>query len=180
LAYLKEADLRNRGLYKQYSESTKRVFKSSSSQANRTIFLSHSHKDKDLVDGLKDVIVNDGYSLYIDWEDSGMPEITSRETAEKIKMKIEELDYFWVLATTNAINSKWVPWEIGIADAMNDKKIFIIPVTDQTGKFKGNEYLQLYKRLIIANSGDLAVFLPNETNGKKLSSYIGQGRSIYG
>ena len=91
------------------------------SKRNRlTIFLSHSHKDKD-----KDIIVqvaeflleeNDDIYLYVDWNDSSMPIVTSSKTAKEIKSRIEEFDKFIVLLTENSKESKWVPWELGYAD----------------------------------------------------------------
>lgn len=180
MAYLNEVDLANRSVRKQFSEQSRMVFKNSKEQAEKTIFLSHSHFDKKIIEGLKDIISEHGYSIYIDSEDSGMPEITNRTTAEKIKAKIKDLDYFWILATNNALNSKWVPWEIGIADMVNNKKIFTIPINDKNGNFKGNEYLQLYKRLIISDEGKLAIFEPNQTTGKHLKEYLGHGGVIYG
>jgi hypothetical protein len=180
MAYLSEGELRRRSGYRQFSESARQVFKSRPDLAEKSVFLSHSHKDRDLVEGLKDTIAQYGYSLYIDWEDSGLPQIADRQTAETIKRRIAELDYFWVLATSNAVTSRWVPWEIGIADSLDNAKVFIIPVTDQNSSFKGNEYLQLYKRLIVADDGSLAVFQPKQTKGNGLDKYIGRGRLLYG
>jgi hypothetical protein len=53
-----------------------------------------------------------------------------------------------ILATQQAFASKFVPWEIGIADEIKGEKfILLIPVTDSGGRFQGNEYLQLYNHL---------------------------------
>jgi len=89
--------------------------------------------------------------VYVDWQDSDMPKATNRETAEKIKKQIAKNEFFLVLATNNALSSRWVPWEIGVADQVkaNHDKMGIIPVVDDSGQFKGNEYLQLYKRITL-------------------------------
>jgi hypothetical protein len=117
----------------------------------KTIFLSHSHQDEVLVKGFITYLGILGIKIYVDWQDSDMPKATNRETAEKIKKQIVRNDFFLVLATKNALNSRWVPWEIGVADQIktNHDKIGIIPVVDETGVFKGNEYLQLYKRITL-------------------------------
>lgn len=160
---LTENDLIAYRLYFQES-----AYKSlSKSLADVTVFLSHSHKDKELVDGFINFLAHRGrIKIYVDWQDSDMPSSTNHETAIKIKRKIRELDYFLVLATENALKSKWVPWELGIADAIKADKIAIVPVADSTGKFAGNEYLQLYPRLepVTLPSGDevAAVFHPNQ------------------
>jgi hypothetical protein len=171
---LTESDLRHYRLYFQES-----AFNSlSKSAADVSIFLSHSHKDRELVEGFINYLAYWGkIKVYVDWQDSNMPASTNRETARRIKMKIEELDYFFVLATENALKSKWVPWEIGIADSIKFDKIAIVPVADSSGKFNGNEYLQLYPSIQPATlqSGEktFAVFQPNQTsNGVVIRSWL--------
>lgn len=146
------------------NESASRVMKSESA-ARASIFLSHSHKDKDLAKGLKNHLASFGVGIYIDLEDSDMPGSTSRQTAERIKIKISRLDYFLILATKNAMESKWVPWEIGIADGKKPHEhIMVVPVVDPSGNYHGNEYMQLYKRIVVANDGNSAIFQPNKNN----------------
>jgi len=70
-----------------------------------SIFLSHSHKDKDVVEQAKFFFENLGISIYVDWEDDTMPQVTSGITAQKIKNKIILNDKFIFLATNNAIIS---------------------------------------------------------------------------
>src|ERR1700745_247411 len=68
----------------------------------RTAFLCHSHKDADLVLGLQVLLVENGFDVYIDWQDTAMPEEPDRETAERIKTRIRTLDWFLFLATGNS------------------------------------------------------------------------------
>jgi hypothetical protein len=126
------------------------------------VFLSHSHKDKVLAEGLVSYFTNKGFSLYIDWKDSSMPHTPDRSTADKIKQKINGSDFVFVLATQNALNSKWVPWEIGIADKSKlSVQILIIPVTDAPHTFEGNEYMQLYQHIEVASNGEFIIPLGN-------------------
>jgi len=147
MAFLTESLLRDKarsfGIYKSAEYITESI-----RQAQITVFLSHSHKDKELVKGLIELLAEQGIYIYVDWNDSDMPRITSGETAKKIKNKIKELDFFFFLATENALNSRWCPWELGVADSLKEwDDILIIPVADPSGQFKGNEYLQIYKHL---------------------------------
>jgi MTH538 TIR-like domain (DUF1863) len=72
-----------------------------------------------------------------------MPRETNRETADKIKNRIAELKLFMVLATASALNSRWVPWEIGVADkTKGENQVLIIPVVDSSGTFDDSEYLR--------------------------------------
>lgn len=145
----------------------------SKASARLSIFLSHSHKDAKRAKGMIRHFASLGIDVYVDWNDSGMPRETSRETAEKIKAKIEENRLFMVLATQNALDSKWVPWEIGVADkTKGEAAIMIIPVADSSGNFEGSEYLQLYRRVVIAESGVDGVFEPGKTQGAELKNYF--------
>ena len=85
----------------------------------QTAFLSHSHKNADLAKGVQAFLQAEGWDVYIDWEDSGMPESPNRETAERIQAKIRDLNWFLFLATKNSTESRWCPWEIGYADGVH-------------------------------------------------------------
>ncbi len=114
----------------------------------KTIFLSHSHKDRDYALGLKSIIESQGGSLYIDWLDEEMPTVTSKETAERLRVKIVQCYLFMFLATPNSMASRWCPWEIGYADGKKGPdNIVIVPTKDNAGTYYGSEYLQLYRRL---------------------------------
>lgn len=164
---LTESELvRYRGLFLNESKAYKSLSKAS---AQVSIFLSHSHKDQELVEGFINYLAySSQIVIYVDWLDSDMPSITNRDTAHRIKQKINDLDYFLVLATKNAMQSKWVPWEIGIADKTKvANKIAIIPVVDPSGQYHGNEFLQLYPTIQPGSrlgASVLAVFEPNRNN----------------
>lgn len=139
----------------------------------KRIFLSHSHHDKELAKGLKNYLSSVGVDLYIDWLDSSMPPQVNKVTAELIKLNIGRSDHVLVLATNNALQSHWVPWEIGIADIKKTPKcVSIMPVISKYEKFEGNEYLQLYDRVEIADNNIIAVFKPNATRGVNIASWL--------
>lgn len=122
----------------------------SKSAATTSVFLSHSHYDKDVVEQAKIFFENLGISIYVDWADETMPERTNGTTANKIKSQIISVnDKFVLLATNNAVNSKWCNWEVGIADPFKlpKKKFAILPLANNSGSWDGNEYLQIYPRI---------------------------------
>lgn len=174
MSYLSETYLRNFSQSDIGLQEKSRALKFNKSLADISVFLSHSHKDKDLVLGIIETITYLGnVTVYVDWDDLSMPQVTNRETAERIKKHIATFDYFLVLATKNAMESRWVPWEIGIADSIkSESRIAIIPVTNQYENFKGNEYLQLYRRIEITEDNRLGVFLPNKDSGPLLHSWL--------
>jgi hypothetical protein len=136
----------SRGLSATLNES--RTFSKASSITS--VFLSHSHTDRSIVEQAKVFFQNLGISIYVDWADETMPEKTNGVTAQKIKNQIISInDKFVLLATNNAIASKWCNWEVGIADPFKlpTKKIALLPLADNSGTWYGNEYLQIYPRI---------------------------------
>jgi hypothetical protein len=146
-------------------------FNEAISKKKQTAFLCHSHKDQTLVKGLQNVLAEDGWDVYIDWEDEEMPASPTKVTANNIKQKIKQVDWFLFLATTNSTGSRWCPWEIGYADAVKaNEKILIVPTSDDSGRWYGNEYLQLYNKIDEAsnksiNRSGYAVFKPGQSSG---------------
>jgi len=111
----------------------------------KTIFLSHSHHDESIVERAVFLLRSLNVSVYVDWMDDAMPPITNGMTAKKIKDKIITSTKVILLATNNGINSKWCNWELGFADAHKYiQHVAILPVTENDGAWKGNEYLQIY------------------------------------
>ncbi|GAA0875197.1 hypothetical protein GCM10009118_16060 [Wandonia haliotis] len=121
----------------------------SESTARTSVFLSHSHHDKVLIAQAKTFFEGLGIAVYVDWADSTMPEQTNGLTAQKIKRQIQKNDKFVLLATNNAISSKWCNWEVGIGDTYKllSDKICILPLADNRNTWEGNEYLQIYPRI---------------------------------
>ncbi len=131
----------------------------------KTVFLCHSHRDAGLVVGLERLLTDEGWRVYVDWQDAEMPESPNRETAARIQQKIVTLDYFLFLATQNSMASRWCPWEIGYADGKKAlDQIFIVPTTDGLTTH-GSEYLQLYRRIDISQQGPLGAWQPGQTSG---------------
>ena len=175
MAYISESFLRQKAadpiLENAARQKSQRA--AASIRGAKTIFLSHSHSDKELAKGLKNFLYSLGVDLYIDWLDAAMPSNPNKETANRIKSRIGSSDHIMVLATNNAVKSRWVPWEIGIADIKKTPSgISILPVVDYTGRFEGNEYLQLYQEISIADDGKLAVFDPGETRGPYIDVWL--------
>ena len=131
------------------------------------VFLSHSHKDKDLVKGLIELFDELGADLYIDWNDPSMPPVPDSETAENIVKRISERKKLLFLATPNSVDSRWCPWEIGVAQGFS-KEILIISTVDDDGDTIGSEYLDLYERIVINRAGNLERRSPGSTEGEEI------------
>lgn len=114
-------------------------------------FLSHSSKDEDLVVGAIRVLENHGATVYIDKKDPELPPYTSEQTAATLKKRIEQTRKFVLLATKNSKESKWVPWELGIADGKKDlNRIALFPAVDERhdSSWTSWEYMGLYRRIV--------------------------------
>lgn len=138
--------------------------------ATTSIFLSHSHHDKDIIEQAKIFFENLGIAIYVDWADETMPEKTDGVTAQNIKNQIiHGNDKFILLATNNAVASKWCNWEVGIADPFKliQKKFALLPLADNSGTWNGNEYLQIYPRIeknpIKAGGEGYYIWYPDKT-----------------
>lgn len=179
MAYFTETQLEKIADSPEMEKRASRHLMESFSNTRLSIFLSHSHNDKKIVEGWIRNLAALGINMYVDWNDSSMPRETNRETADKIKQRIAEVDLFVVLATNAALDSKWVSWEIGIADkTKGESKVLLAPVVPKSGIWKGNEYLQLYRTIELFDKGDFVgkpgVFEPNANQGPTFEKYAGK------
>lgn len=153
------------------------------SKSNKTtVFLSHSHQDRDIIASVMAFLLDAGIYVYVDWLDPEMPKITSGVTASKLKDKIDECHRFIVLLTENSKDSRWVPWELGIADVKKtNENIGILPVKrysyTRDSEFDGIEFMQLYRRIVFGNiiaTGEPSpvILEPNADRGDILQTWL--------
>lgn len=145
---LRQAASKRLNLNESIHAEIRKAFSDSPRGKEVTVFLSHSHKDQEQVKQLVVFLRKLGIRIYVDWMDDDMPQTTSGITASKIKEKIKDNKKFILLATNNAINSKWCNWELGLGDAAKYiKHISLFPVANNNRRWEGNEYLQIYPRI---------------------------------
>jgi|TARA_R110002074_G_scaffold45850_3_gene118422 hypothetical protein len=80
-----------------------------------------------------------------------LPPYTSKNTAIGLKKRIQQSRKFILLASKNSKDSRWVPWELGIADQGKGLgKVAVLPtVESQTDvTWSSWEYLGLYDRIV--------------------------------
>lgn len=155
------------------TESRKKVFKSATASAAARVFLSHSHKDRDSLEPALEMLRHEGVDVYVDWKDETMPDITGPETAKALKDRIKKQRKFILLATDNALASRWVPWELAIADCQNGmKNVAILPVTDPPRSWPGSEYVGIYDCIEWSNTGKLMVVEAGTRKGPPLSEWL--------
>ncbi len=116
-----------------------------------TTFLSHSSQDGEWVVGAIRLLEGHGANVYVDKKDSKLPPYTNKETAAGLKERIHQSRKFVLLASNNSKDSRWVPWELGIADEHKGlSRVAILPAVDSTKEttWTNWEYLGLYHRII--------------------------------
>jgi hypothetical protein len=128
--------------------------------ADLSIYLAHCHMDGEAVKGLR-ILLGDlsPIKLFLDFDESEAPRVTGRESADKVKATIASLDYFLILGTDNALTTRWVPWEVGVAESVKPlDHILFMPVADVSGQFRSTDYLQLYQTIERSRDGRYAIF----------------------
>jgi hypothetical protein len=110
------------------------------------IFLSHSSGDAALVTGLKLELEDLGYSVYVDWiEDPKLSRANvTKDTALVLQARMKQCKALLYAFSENAVNSKWMPWELGYFDGIKGT-VAVLPIS-RTSKssFQGSEYLGIY------------------------------------
>ena len=122
------------------------------------VFLAHSSLDKeDVLPEAIGFLEKHGAIVYIDKGDKELPQKTSAETGIKLKKRIAQCPKFIVLVTAKSKNSRWIPWELGIADEKKTlANVAILPdVGNQSNAdWPEQEYLGLYPRIVFERFKD--------------------------
>lgn len=117
-------------------------------------FLSHSSKDGELLGGAILLLKTHGATVYVDKKDPELPPYTNKETAAGLKSRIHQSKKFVLLASENSKDSRWVPWELGIADGYKGlSRVAVLPAVESQHKaaWADWEYLGLYDRIVWGN-----------------------------
>lgn len=110
------------------------------------IFLSHSSNDNELIAGIKLILQDMGYSVYVDWNDPVLdPNHVTPQTASVLRKRMAQCRSLIYAFSENASNSKWMPWELGYFDALKNSRVAVLPIRQDAYKaYSGSEYVGLY------------------------------------
>lgn len=147
--YVTKAELRS--FSAELDGTTRERLRKASPNSTNATFLSHSSKDEDLVVGAARILTNHGATVYIDRIDPTLPPYTNKETASKLKVRIAQSKKFVLLASSNSKESKWVPWELGVADGEKTmRNIALFPAVEEKHDIAWTswEYMGLYRRIV--------------------------------
>lgn len=153
------------------------LFKSAAkSTYEKRVFLSYSTLDYVYVDQVMDFFKDAKAAVYIDCGDDRLPHIPSPQTAELLKDAINACPRFVVMLSENSKASKWVPWELGLADGLKGLApvaLFTIGKTFQEETWEKQEYLGLYPRITKVLS-EWRVHDPRDNSQWSLASWLHQ------
>ncbi|MCG3808188.1 toll/interleukin-1 receptor domain-containing protein [Psychrobacter sp. Ps4] len=110
------------------------------------IFLSHAFLDAEAIDGLRVVLKEAGFSVYVDWyEDSHLERgKVTKETAVVIRKRMQSCKTLIFAITENSEDSRWMLWELGYFDGLKDKVAVLGLIENSGDSFRGQEFLELY------------------------------------
>jgi hypothetical protein len=141
---------------KNYSgrDDARSLFESATKTYGKTVFLSHSSKDHDLVAGVVLILENHGGRVYVDERDPELSNTDFQQTAERIRNVVTACRKFVLFVTERSRNSKWIPWELGLGDgSKKEHNVALFPSAEKfyEQSWSEQEYLGLYDRIIWGN-----------------------------
>lgn len=112
-----------------------------------TVFLSHSHLDDNNLVRVITLLENENVKVKLDKTETMLVGLSGTAAAPIIRESIRSCPKFIVALTTSIIGSRWIPWELGLADGMHgSNNVAIFPLltrsTDEIPVEK--EYLDTY------------------------------------
>ena len=118
------------------------------------VFLSYSSGEpQEVLVGVIALLEDRGLSVYIDkYSDPQLsPVNVTPKTAQILRDRMCNSNSLLYLYSQHSTRSRWMPWELGFFDGLKGS-VGVLPVTqNQEETFKGEEYLNLYPYVDIAN-----------------------------
>ena len=88
------------------------------------MFISHNSKNEDEVVLFYKILNSNGLVAYVDWVNDKFDlkrQWCNATTAEIIKERIKQSQFFVIYATEEILHSQWCAWEVGYAEALGKK-----------------------------------------------------------
>lgn len=133
------------------NEDTAIVRKAQQRAPASSTFLSHSTKDAPLLPYVIKLLEEHGAAVYVDKKDPNLPPVTSRATAAVLRDRLKQCRKFVLLTSPNSKDSRWMPWELGLADGYRTPaNVAILPTPDRANEraWSEQEYLGIYDRVV--------------------------------
>lgn len=126
---------------------------SNSIKSHYDIFLSYSFYDIDYAKKIYQLLLKHGFSVYADFIDNSFSrKNVNKVTAEKLIFAMKKCDSLVYIHSKSSKDSKWCPWEIGLASGINNFKCAILPLIEDYYEFDRQEYLMIYPVIELRNT----------------------------
>ena len=132
-----------------------RLLKEANASEGKTVFISHSSADDELLPGVIRILEVHGGKVYVDKKDPSLKQMDIFDIANRLRGAVRLCRKFVLLVTPRSKGSSWIPWELGLGDGCNhDVNVALFPSAETAGEqqWSEQEYLGLYQRII---RGDL-------------------------
>ena len=106
----------------------------------KCVFISHQKKDKEVAKAIADYFLKAGINIYFDEYDTSIDINDPKSVVASIKLGIRRSSHMLCLLSRNAMESKWMPWEIGYG---YDKTVLVGLTVKEIAKSTLPEYLQI-------------------------------------
>ncbi len=149
--FRRRVDKRSNSITKAYSDNQLLNESRSPSRTRYDIFLSHSFDDKDEIAVLKEILEENGHSVYVDWVvDSHLNRRrVTKSNVNLIRQRMAMCKSLVYAFSDNSTHSKWMQWELGVFDG-SKKPISIFPIVDNSSDtYNGTDFLQVYPYITI-------------------------------
>lgn len=134
-------------------KSARQVITEARNRPTTGVFLSHSQHDEDELARAEGVLTSHGATVYIDKLDPATK--TNVEIASHLRMVISGCTRLVAVGSKNLASSRWIPWELGMADGMKGLQYVAIFPIDQSATLAASieqEYLQNYPQVMLDES----------------------------
>jgi len=121
------------------------------SLADKDLFLSHSRKDEDHVGPALGLLEQHGASVYVDLQDAGIKGLAGPAIADRLRKAVKACRRLVVLVTEETRSSRWIPWEMGLADGVaGSDRVALLPLRPSATVsvlWLNQQYFELYGRI---------------------------------
>lgn len=140
---------------------------------DKNLFLSHSLNDLGPARAAVNLLERHGASVYLDVEDASLKSSSPSDIASRLRNAIRSCRRLVVIVTENTQASRWIPWEMGIADVeFGESRVALLPTKEYSFSAEDwaeQAYFNLYARIEPANTDRTATWLVRTSAGKWIS-----------
>ncbi|MGE0395971.1 MAG: toll/interleukin-1 receptor domain-containing protein [Kofleriaceae bacterium] len=127
------------------------MVKLAKSLTTKNLFLSHSLADLKHAKWALGILENHGARVYVDVRDAALTSMAVTDIAARLRAVIRECKRLVALVTENTSSSRWIPWEMGLADAVaTEDRVALFPLRPASSSSEAwarQEYFALYPRI---------------------------------